>query len=1078
MASFSSPEPTFHASLTVRKAKAVRAWAFPNEVNQESHTAYLSLEHIEDWLQHNAYQLFVWSEQQPPGGSRSGIGESFVADSPIGRLKAYRDMQHEYWSLENAEVWIKWVPFEAYLEWFRTVHPNQLSGSFTVGPAKAAKGTIAPPPTRADSPLPPSSPPISIPSSPVHPSIRHLSPDSVIIVSSDDEDFSPSQRPLPSERSSSPMFVDSGSSDDFKVFEQELRAKRRSTIAQSASHPDSPIIISSDPPELTRPCKKRKAITLSSSDFEDGPSHKRACADKGIRLTTKKTVAKIERLTTIPKVWAVPRDNTTYLLDLSEDPDKLCKPDGTTRTIDSLIRVEDHESWAGSSGSKRGDTWVQNALGDAPVRCRTVALTCNGINTCELFDANLIRDCERFEPDENERRTIWDAAKVQNQKEAEDVNAIVARFFNIVMGMTCKLKGCAGGPVMKIRKKMDSIIYVSIPANVDESELKLAMETGHLREPVTVNPMCTFNVHPRVGNKKYCHFTHVIDGKIVRAKINKERKCPTWLTVFVPVDPTIHKVVLIFCKPHNHPMHLMDKATPDQCVLLEKVMNVAGPVPLSVKKLSLAPSTYAALNGTALGESCPGFVNSQWLQDAIKEIHERDYPKGFGWEGLQLECIRDASLPPEKCYIHSVVFRGQVHVAVTMHPAIGKYIHNVQGSTNTWEVAGFLETLGKLKNVTGKELKILVIHKDGALWCIIVDAEPAQIQGLGDVLLMLNLSVQSHYELGSKVKLRNVEGLSKDVPHEEIEHLKSFMGLKSHHEIAEWHWQCIASPYKAVKDWYQNKIMHPWYLPSVNAFLFKIPKDSWKITPNHSNLVESAHAGWNADTQIGASALTAVIAFVFPPYTFQNWPIAKRQGIWQTYEMGFLSVNNVQYNVRLGAVMQWPPLLKAHEEIEKLEHERHEAKEKHNAWDDHHKRITQEMSENVQLKGTRPIVKPLEFTASANNKENDVPAPSAGIRNLSIKPNVVDNVSLSDPPLDDGHHIPQDAISCPLHPTFTETSFDVHKQLHHSPIAIASSSATTLDTLAAFKESHFNELVEFFADPSVMKLMEGGDYRN
>ncbi|KAF8590747.1 hypothetical protein K439DRAFT_1611685 [Ramaria rubella] len=1116
MASFSSPEPTFHASLTARKAKAFRAWAFPNEVNQELHTAYLSLEHIEDWLQHDTYQLFVWSKQQLPGGSHSGIGESFVADSPIGRLKAYRDMQHEYWSLENAEVWIKWVPFEAYLEWFRTVHPNQLSGSFTVGPAKAAKAHFLHPAR----PL-------------VFPQAQCI-PLSITCHQTMTKTSHPHRDHFHRNEAVALCFVNSGSSDDFKVFEQELHAKCRSTIAQSAGHLDSPIIISSDPPELTHPCKKRKAITLN----------------KGIWLTTKKTVAKIERLTTIPKVWAVPWDNTAYLFDLSEDPDKLCKPDGMTRTIDSLIHMEDHESWAGSSGSKRGNTWVQNALGDAP----------DGV----------ILDCERFEPDENECQNIWDAAKVQNQKEAEDVNAIVAWLCwwasdentKEDMCLSCKpacllllmsyLTGSKGiskeGQMYFIgcsqwKHGEDGLnhLYVSIPANVDESELKLAMETGHLRESVTVNPMCTFNVHPHVGNKK---LSHVIDGKIVHAQINKERKCPTWLTVFVPVDPTIHKAVLIFCKPHNHPMHLMDKATPDQRVLLEKVMNVA------------APSTYAALYGNTLGESCPGFVNSQQLRDAIKEIHECDYPKGFGWEGLQLECICDASLPPEKCYIHSVVFRGQVHVAVTMHPAIGKYIHNVPylAIDNTFkQVAGFLETLGKclifasiysnsstceafwllwreflevVKNVTGKELKILVIHKDGALWCIIVDAEPAQIQGLGDVLLMLNVPTISGIHTTDPLEIilylimtccthfvRNVEGLSKDVPHEEIKHLKSFMGLKSHHEIAEWHQQCIASPYKAMKDWYQNKIMHPWYLPSVNAFLSKIPEDSWKITPNH-NLVKSAHAGQNADTpdQCECTYCSLMLMII---RLLQNWPIAKRQGIWKTCKMGFLSVNDVQYNATLverylsldveqheDAAIKKASLqhqkeidtwlkelhtvhptqrsVEAHEEIEKLEHERHEAKEKRNAWDDH-QRITQEMSElrsgelkNVRLKGTHPIAKPLEFTASANNKEN---APSAGIRNLSIKPNVVDNVSLSDPPLNDSHHIPQDAISHPLHPTFAEISFDVHKQLH-SPNAVASSSATTLDTFVAFEESHFNELAEFFADPSVMKLMEGGDYQN
>ena len=40
--------------------------------------------------------------------------------------------------------------------------------------------------------------------------------------------------------------------------------------------------------------------------------------------------------------------------------------------------------------------------------------------------------------------------------------------------------------------------------------------------------------------------------------------------------------------------------------------------------------------------------------------------------------------------------------------------------------------------VTGHSLKILVLHKEGNLHAIILDAEAAQMQSLGDVLLMAN----------------------------------------------------------------------------------------------------------------------------------------------------------------------------------------------------------------------------------------------------------------------------------------------------------------------------------------------------
>jgi len=59
-------------------------------------------------------------------------------------------------------------------------------------------------------------------------------------------------------------------------------------------------------------------------------------------------------------------------------------------------------------------------------------------------------------------------------------------------------------------------------------------------------------------------------------------------------------------------------------------------------------------------------------------------------------------------------------------------------------------------------------------------------------------------------------------------------------------------------DWYQQKLAHPWYLPSVNPFLSIMDEHSWKSTPTHSNVVETAHAARNAETGTGKAILTAI----------------------------------------------------------------------------------------------------------------------------------------------------------------------------------------------------------------------------
>ncbi|KAF8227073.1 hypothetical protein L208DRAFT_1379937 [Tricholoma matsutake] len=63
-------------------------------------------------------------------------------------------------------------------------------------------------------------------------------------------------------------------------------------------------------------------------------------------------------------------------------------------------------------------------------------------------------------------------------------------------------------------------------------------------------------------------------------------------------------------------------------------------------------------------------------------------------------------------------------------------------------------------------------------------------------------------------------------------------------------------------DWYQNKIQHEWYLSSLNHLLSSINQESWDLTPNHSNLAETAHAARNAETSIGIPVLRAVLQYI------------------------------------------------------------------------------------------------------------------------------------------------------------------------------------------------------------------------
>ena len=59
-------------------------------------------------------------------------------------------------------------------------------------------------------------------------------------------------------------------------------------------------------------------------------------------------------------------------------------------------------------------------------------------------------------------------------------------------------------------------------------------------------------------------------------------------------------------------------------------------------------------------------------------------------------------------------------------------------------------------------------------------------------------------------------------------------------------------------DWYENKVRHKWYLPSLNAHVSPMPHDHWSLTPKNTNIGEGAHAHTNLYTGTGLSLLVSI----------------------------------------------------------------------------------------------------------------------------------------------------------------------------------------------------------------------------
>ena len=95
---------------------------------------------------------------------------------------------------------------------------------------------------------------------------------------------------------------------------------------------------------------------------------------------------------------------------------------------------------------------------------------------------------------------------------------------------------------------------------------------------------------------------------------------------------------------------------------------------------------------------------------------------------------------------------------------------------------------------------------------------------------------------------------------------KSGMNSAEHPQTSQYmvsNWKLVLKILSHIPrlDWHQQKVNNPWLLPSLNQFLLKLDATSWKLTPNHSNLVEGGHSGINDVMSIGKEIGEAVTRY-------------------------------------------------------------------------------------------------------------------------------------------------------------------------------------------------------------------------
>ncbi|KAJ7776657.1 hypothetical protein DFH07DRAFT_980918, partial [Mycena maculata] len=385
-----------------------------------------------------------------------------------------------------------------------------------------------------------------------------------------------------------------------------------------------------------------------------------------IEITRQHSVNKIVTFSAAQSTWNVPREPITYLVDLSASEASLTTSAGKAIPLDAYIRSQDQESWGGSVGHKKGDTWASGFTSDLSkaVYCRRAHLTCN--------------DCERFEVDEAAMRELWNHELNANEREAASAPGIMSRFYTRIRNSKCKVR-CDGAPTLirrsqgpsahgkhffvgcskRTRAERDEHILWLIPPNIDETTLKFVMDHDGILPTVAenLNDKCVLTVHLRVGLTN-CPYSHILDGRIIPAKIQR-RKCPTEMIILVPVEPTadtLHKAMVILRNPHNHPAHPTTKPSVQDQVKLTAAVNAAGLTGLTVQKLLNAPSTSIVYGGARVSETSPAFTASRKVRDFISKKKKEEHPCGMGWEGVLYQLAeREVKLPTEDRYIHTAI---------------------------------------------------------------------------------------------------------------------------------------------------------------------------------------------------------------------------------------------------------------------------------------------------------------------------------------------------------------------------------------------------------------------------------------
>ncbi|KAJ7812272.1 hypothetical protein B0H13DRAFT_1666278 [Mycena leptocephala] len=414
--------------------------------------------------------------------------------------------------------------------------------------------------------------------------------------------------------------------------------------------------------------------------------------------------------------------------------------------------------------------------------------------------------------------------------------------------------------------------------------------------------------------------THFQNGLHVIAPSEK-RKCPAQITVYIPVDETDSRAVVIPAAgvPHNHPHFPRSKvpaAVQHKYYKCIDAADVVGTATLRVDKCD----TLNILGGKLPQEYHPSLINNRNRRDMVKNRRGDSFPEGTGLQAIYSEFEKDRSQAIGDRYIHAVTTcAAGMHVIITINPdlaalalaAIWIMIDTtfavVHGKTNEWKLIIWLNSIDKrtvigrvwsnratreafvlvwngifdaIDAITRKKLNFNIFAAKSKLLGAIGDSEGAQVQGLGGVIILrrMNLSTSGAplaVDVDSILMLiwktcivhfnRGVFGLKTYIDELDLNYLLGFSYLSSDEEIQEYYIFCANRSHTKVQSWWVHKLSYPWLLPLLNRELSHMDNRHWDLTPRDTNPIEGSHAQDNQVNNTNRSLLLQLCLTRLPP---------------------------------------------------------------------------------------------------------------------------------------------------------------------------------------------------------------------